>query len=110
MRNQFVHRFFTQILLCLFMAGFGSAACAQSKSVSVLTVNADNVLTDSVTDARLSVMRDGIRDALKANSFQEGKSFKLQFLKSRYGFSAVIVFIKDAKGEDKIPIFIFKIL
>jgi putative ABC transport system substrate-binding protein len=79
MSTQLVRRFFTQILLCLLMAGFATVACAQSKSVSVLTIIADNASADKVTDARLSVMREGIRDALKANSFQEGKNFKLQF-------------------------------
>ena len=73
------HNIFTQILLCLSIAGLTTVAWAQSKSLSVLTLEADSDTSDPAADHRLGVIREGIRDALKANSFQEGKNFKIQF-------------------------------
>jgi len=61
------------ILLSLSLAVLAPDAFAQTKSVVVLTVISDAAATDTMTDARLTQIREGIRDALKVNSFQEGK-------------------------------------
>jgi putative ABC transport system substrate-binding protein len=74
-----VRKFFTQLSSGLFILGLSTAAWAQSKSVSVLTVTADTAITDTSMDRQHSVIREGLRDALKTNGFQEGKNFKLQF-------------------------------
>ena len=74
-----VRKFFTQLSFGLFILGLATAAWAQSKSVAVLSVTADRAMTDTAMDRQLSAIREGLRDALKTNSFQEGKNFKLQF-------------------------------
>ena len=74
-----VRKFFTLLSFGLFLVGLATAAWAQSKSVSVLTVTLDSATTDTAMDRQLSAIREGLREALKTNSFQEGKNFKLQF-------------------------------
>ncbi len=74
-----VRKLLTQLLLCFSFMGLAAAAWAQSKSVTVLTVATDAPASDPATDSRLAVMRDALREALKTNSFQEGKNFKIQF-------------------------------
>jgi putative ABC transport system substrate-binding protein len=74
-----VRKFFTLLSFGLLIMGLATAAWAQTKSVSVLTVTLDSATIDSALDHQLSAIREGLRDALKTNSFQEGKNFKLQF-------------------------------
>ncbi len=70
---------FTRALLCLLMFSPATAAWAQGKAVSVLTVLAENAAAGPATETRFALIREGLRDALRVNSFQEGKNFKLQF-------------------------------
>ena len=72
-------KFLMPFSFCLFILGLSTAAWAQGKSVSVLTVMPVTESTDTVNDQKLSTIREGLREALKTNGFQEGKNFKLQF-------------------------------
>ncbi len=72
--TQIGRKFFVLALFALCLSGYVPAVFAQVKAVTVLAAAAD-----PVAEARLGLIRDGIRDALKANSFQESKNFKFQF-------------------------------
>lgn len=69
-----VRKLFLNVVSCCVLWGVVAACCAQTKSVSVIAA-----ATDTRAENQLNVIRDAIREALKANGFQEGKNFKLQF-------------------------------
>jgi len=74
MLAQVGRKFFAVTLFFLSALGCVPAAFAQVKAVTVIAA-----VSDPVMETRMGLIRDGIRDALKANTFQESKNFKLQF-------------------------------
>ena len=74
MRAQLRRNFFAVALFFILAWGYLPAVLAQNKSVMVIAAT-----SELVTETQLGLIRDGIRDALKANSFQESKNFKFQF-------------------------------
>lgn len=69
MNHRFIAILIAKILLCLSLSIASLSASAQIKSMVILT------LEDSDTTEEI---RSGIRDALRAGGFQEGKQYKIQ--------------------------------
>lgn len=73
-----MRKFLWAAICCLATWGAAPESYAQVKSVTVIVATPD-ASADNALNVKLNAMREGIKESLKSNGFQEGKNFKLQF-------------------------------